>query len=199
MWRRPSEAPDTRRESDASARRRAGSEIHLRSADAADVPCLSALATQIFLETYATSGISLALAREAESPFSACAFRGRLDDPFGRITVAERAGHLIAFAELVLGAGHALVRSASVAELRRLYVQSPFLRRGVGTRLLKRTEALADAEGVSALWLTAWVGNRRALAFYASRGYEELGRTEYAFEGEVFENRLFARTLRAGT
>ena len=45
------------------------------------------------------------------------------------------------------------------------------------------------------LWLTAWVGNTRALAFYASQGYEELGSTDYRFQGESFENRLFARRL----
>lgn len=176
-----------------------GSEIRLRSADPADVPRLSALATQVFLETYATSGISSALAREAESQFSVSAFARRLGEPLRRTTVAERAGHFIAFAELVLGAGHALVRSAAVAELARLYVQSPFVRQGLGNRLLKRTEALAAAEGISTLWLTAWVGNQRALAFYASQGYEQLGSTEYAFEGEVFENRLFAKALRVET
>jgi ribosomal protein S18 acetylase RimI-like enzyme len=56
-------------------------------------------------------------------------------------------------------------------------------------------EALAAREGASTLWLTAWVGNQRALAFYASQGYEQLGSTDHTFEGEVFENRLFAKAL----
>ena len=174
-------------------------EVSLRRADAADALCLRALATQVFLETYATSGIRASLAREAESQFSAAAFTKRLAKREGRILVAERNGHLIAFAELVLGATHVLLPSAPAAELTRLYVQSPFIRQGVGRLLLERTEALAAAEGVSTLWLTAWVGNGRALAFYASQAYEQLGRTEYTFEGEVFENRLFAKALRAET
>ena len=174
-------------------------EVSLRRANAADAVCLSALATQVFLETYATSGIRPTLAREAESQFSASAFIQRLAKREGRTILAERNGHLIAFAELVLGATHILLRSASAAELTRLYVQSPFVRQGVGRQLLERTEALAAAEGVSTLWLTAWVGNKRALAFYASQAYEQLGRTEYTFEGEVFENRLFAKALRAAT
>ena len=169
--------------------------VSLRLADAADAPCLSALATQVFLETYARSGIRLAIAREAEAEFSASAFTRRLGEPSGRTLLAERQGHLIAFAELMLGAAHPLVRSPAAAELTRLYVQSPFLRRGLGRLLLRRAEAMAAAEAARALWLTAWVGNDRALSFYASQGYEELGSTDHTFEGEVFENRVFARTL----
>ena len=175
------------------------SEVSLRLASAADATCLSALATHVFFETYATSGIRLALAREAEAHFSTAAFTQRLGEPSSRALLAELSGHLIAFAALTLGAGHALVPPSRSAELTRLYVQSPFIRRGVGCQLLRRAETLASKEGASTLWLTAWVGNTRALAFYASQGYEPLGSTEYTFEGEAFENRLFAKALRAET
>ena len=175
------------------------SQVSLRSADAADVPCLSALATQVFLETYATSGIRLALAREVETQFCATAFTERLSQPGRRTLLAERSGHLVGFAEVALGAEHELVSPKPAAELTRLYVQSPFLRQGVGRRLLRRAEALALAEGASTLWLRAWIGNERALLFYASQGYEPLGSTEYCFEGEAFENRLFAKLLPAET
>ena len=74
-------------------------------------------------------------------------------------------------------------------------MQPPFQRRGVGRLLLSRAEALAAAEGSATLWLTAWLGNARALAFYRSQGYRELGSTIYAFEGERYENRLFAKSL----
>ncbi len=170
-------------------------EVSLRLAGAADLPCLSALATQVFLETYATSGIRLALAREVEAQFSIRALGKRLGEARCRIILAELSGHLIAFAEVVMGAQHALLPPVPAAELTRLYVQSPFLRRGVGRHLLRRAEELATAEGLSTLWLTAWAGNKRALGFYASQGYEQLGRTEHVFEDESVENRLFAKPL----
>ena len=171
-------------------------EVRLRAAEAADAECLSALARQVFLDTYATSGIRLALAREAEAHFSVEAMRQRLADASRHTTLAEWQGHLIAFAEIAPGAGHPMLASPDAAELSRLYVQSPFLRRGLGRLLLQHAEAAALAQAASTLWLTAWAGNERALAFYTSQGYEELGSTEYAFEGEAFENRLFAKTLR---
>ena len=172
--------------------------VGVRLADSRDAQCLSALATQVFLDTYATSGITPALAREAEDQFAVSAFAERLRSTRGRTLLAERQGHLVGFAEVTLDEAHALVAAGAAAELARLYVQSPFLRQGVGRQLLRHAEALALAEGACALWLTAWIGNTRALAFYASQGYEERGSTEYRFGGQAFENRLFAKALGAG-
>ena len=113
--------------------------------------------------------------------------------------LAERRGFLVAFASVTLGATHSLLLRGSAAELSRLYVQPPFIRQGIGALLLRRGEALARAAGASTLWLTAWIGNARALAFYAGQGYEELGSTDHVFENERFENRLFAKALVAET
>ena len=172
--------------------------LRLRPAQESDALCVHALATQVFLDTYATSGIRPALAREVEANFSMAAVRARLDESSLRITLAEHQGHMIGFAEVGLGARHPLVADPRSAEITRLYVQSPFLRRGVGKRLLAHSEALALSEGASTLWLTSWVGNTRALAFYESQGYKRLGSTDHVFEGEAIENRLFAKVLGDG-
>ncbi|MCE9658455.1 MAG: GNAT family N-acetyltransferase [Burkholderiales bacterium] len=170
-------------------------DLGLRPATAADAPVLCALATQVFLDTYATEGIRPAMAREVEQHFSTSAWLAELARPEVRIEVVERAGHLVAFSQLLLGERHPLVGNAPAAELSRLYVQAPFQRRGVGRLLLDRAEAVARSEGFATLWLTAWVGNARALAFYRRQRYRELGSTDYEFENERFENRLFARSL----
>jgi ribosomal protein S18 acetylase RimI-like enzyme len=175
------------------------SDIVVREAGESDALCLHALGTQVFLDTYAKEGIREAIAREAQQELSVTAFLEQLTAPRVRTLLAERSGFVVAFASVTLGATHPLVAKGPGAELSRLYVQSPFIRQGVGSLLLRHVEALARAGGASTLWLTAWVGNARALAFYASQGYEERGSTDHEFEGERFENRLFARDLAAGT
>ncbi len=174
-----------------------GLELAVRPAEASDVPGLHALGTQIFLDTYATEGVRPALAQEAEDQFSTAAFLALLERPQTPVFVAERNGHLVAFAQLILGTAHALVGEVPSAELYRLYVQAPFQRRGVGRLLLDHAEALARARGLHTLWLTAWVGNTRARAFYRTQGYRELGSTTYGFGGDAFENRLYAKALNA--
>jgi GNAT superfamily N-acetyltransferase len=169
--------------------------VTFRAATAADAPCLSALATRVFLDTYAADGIRPSLAREVIAHLSLPVVSALLETHSGRFIVAERTGHMIAFAQVTLGAMHGLVGGRPAAELNRLYVLERFSGTGVGTALLDRAESRAAESGASVLWLTAWEGNRRALRFYARRGYADVGSTPYVFEGERYENRVFVKPL----
>lgn len=169
--------------------------IDLRPACVADALCLSVLAMQVFLDNYATQGIRPVLARAVLGAYSQAQFVRALGGRDTRIEVAESRGHLVGFAQLTLGAGHPLAPDGTQADLLRLYVQEPFTAMRVGTRLLARAEALAAESGATVLWLTPWVHNQRALAFYARRGYRDHGRTEFVMEGESHENRLLAKVL----
>ncbi|MEO7152090.1 MAG: GNAT family N-acetyltransferase [Burkholderiaceae bacterium] len=169
--------------------------VGIRPARPDDAQRLHALATQVFLETYATDGISEALAQEVEAQCSRAVFERDLADPRMHLVVAERSDHLLAYAHLVVGTGHARVPGPATSELLRLYVQSPALRHGLGTRLLQHAERRAAEAGSRTLWLTAWVGNARARAFYVACAYRDLGATDHAFGGRHVENRLYARRL----
>lgn len=187
--------PDAGPQADRPAQRFA---IDLRPARAEDALCLSVLAMQVFLDTYATEGIRPVLAREVLATYAQAEFARALVASDTRIEVTESRGNLIGFAQLTLGARHPLAPDGTQAELLRLYVQEPFTAMRVGTRLLARAEARAADCGAAVLWLTPWVHNQRALAFYARRGYRDFGRTEFVMEGESHENRLLAKALGRG-
>ena len=169
--------------------------VTLRAATAADTLCIGVLATQVFLDTYATGGIRPSLAREVLEHLSTSAISALLARPATVFIVAEVSGHMVGFAQVTLGARHPLVAGGIQAELNRLYVHTRFSGQGIGKALLRRAERQAAEHGASAMWLTAWVENGRALAFYASRGYTDVGATPYVFETEAYENRVFAAAL----
>lgn len=168
-----------------------------RRAVPGDALCIGVLAMQVFLDTYATHGIRPDLARAALGVYGVEAFAQRLRDPGAHIVVAEHDGHAVGFVDLSL-------RSAPPApgiegvEVLRLYVQAPFQRRGIGRALLERAEQFALEQGEPAVWLTAWVGNVGALAFYPAAGYAEAGTTQYLIEDQAYENRIFAKRFGAG-
>jgi ribosomal protein S18 acetylase RimI-like enzyme len=171
-------------------------EITCRMAAGLDAPCLSVLATQVFLDTYATRGIRPAIAREVRQYLSEEAFAALLADPGRGILVAEQMEHLLGFAQLTHGQTHALLPpEARAAELSRLYVQRPFLGKGIGKELLARAEILAGEKGADLLWLSAWTGNTAALRFYEGRGYQDVGGSVYTFEGDSYETRVFLKRL----
>jgi diamine N-acetyltransferase len=169
--------------------------LQLRKAVSGDALCLSVLAMQVFLDTYAIEGIPPAIARNALSCFSQAAFEAAITDANSRILMAERADHLIGFAQVTLSKNHDLAPPGVQAELLRLYVQEPFTGARVGSQLLAGAEHIAASAGATVLWLTPWVHNLRALAFYGRRGYQDYGLTWFTFEGESHENRLLAKAV----
>ena len=172
-------------------------DLQLRDATPEDVLCLSVLAMQVFLDTYATEGIRPEIAREVTSSYSQAAFTAALTASDTRITVAEVKGHMVGFAQVTSGARHELAPAGAQAELLRLYVQEPFTGAKIGTRLLAQAEHIAYESGASVLWLTPWVHNHRALAFYERRGFVDYGLTYFKFEEESHENRVLAKLLAA--
>ena len=99
--------------------------------------------------------------------------------------------------QIARNAGHQLAPAGVPAELLRLYVQEPFTGAKLGTQLLGRAEDTARQRGATVLWLTPWVHNHRALAFYARCGYTDYGLTYFTLEGESHQNRVFAKQLTA--
>jgi len=174
-------------------------EVTLRPATIADAPCLGALATQVFLHTYAQEGIRPTLVREVRHNFAPEVIEALLRQPDTSVIVAEAAQHLLGFVQLRRGAIHPLVQADSAIELQRIYVLAHWQGKGVGRLLLNHAETLADGQGARALWLTAWVANAQALAFYAHQGYTDIGATTYRFEDESFENRVLVRQLGVAT
>jgi GNAT superfamily N-acetyltransferase len=167
----------------------------IRPARSDDALCLGMLATQVFLDNYAPAGIRAAIANEALRSFSTGAIEAVLQKRDCFVLVAEVEQHLVAFAQVTVGTAQALVQTETPAELDRLYVQEPFTRIGLGSRLIAQAESQARAMGASAMWLTPWVHNHRALQFYAKHGYRDLGTTWFDLDGERHENRVLCKDL----
>lgn len=159
-----------------------------------DVLCVAVLTTHVFLDTYTTEGMRPDLAREALSVYSPVAFAARLADPAMRFVLAECEGHLIAFAEIAFERPCPVPDAAKV-EIGRLYVHPRFHRQGIGQALCGQADGIAAAHGAAAIWLTAWSGNGRSLAFYRALGYEDVGAATYAIEGQHYDNRVLRKAV----
>lgn len=169
--------------------------LHLRPATPQDALTIAAVAIQVFLDTYATEGVRPDLAAEAFAEYSAEAFASRLQQPGRRFVLAEQGSGLVGFAEVQLTPLAAPVGTVVGAELVRLYIQPGFQRQGIGRRLLRKAEEICVAAAINSMWLTAWEGNSRALAFYKTHSYQDIGVTSYAFEGNSYSNRVFAKSV----
>ena len=159
----------------------------IRSARHDDAARIAVLATQVWLHTYATEGISADIADYTRSELTPDKYLAIQNDALAHIWVAERGAHLIGFA--VLNMGVPCPTSAStLAELQTLYVQAHFLGQGVGRQLLSVAEKRAfDLAGMP-LWLTVNAHNAQAIGFYMHQGFTKQGTTDFVLGDQRHEN-----------
>jgi GNAT superfamily N-acetyltransferase len=165
--------------------------MHIRTATVSDVDNLAALATQVWLHTYASEGISCAISSYVLSEFCPQRFATLLLEPSTAVIVAEREQNLIGYAKVTVGTACPQATRAKV-ELATLYVQEPFVGKGVGVALLQRAEQWAQMQAGTSLWLTVNSRNSRAIAFYAKHGYTRLGTTYFELGAARHENLVLA-------
>lgn len=151
-----------------------------------DSETLSAVAIQVWLQTYATDGISPKISRYVLSQFSVERFKALLTHASAHVFVAIVGDNLVGYAVVNIGSP-CPDRMGTSVELVTLYVQEPFTGQGVGRRLLEQAESCAE-EIESFLWLTVNSKNARAIAFYAKHGYFKVGVTSFDLADEKHEN-----------
>ncbi len=161
----------------------------IRQAIPADAACLAVLATQVWLHTYATDGISTVIARYVLAEFSAAKFSAILAQEHSKVLVAEVNGHAVGYA--LVNTGVACTADGPCVEVASLYVQAHFAGQGVGSALLRECQRLAlQRTGSAAIWLTVNAKNYPAIAFYKKHGLAQTGTAYFELGGEKHENHV---------
>ncbi len=162
----------------------------LRAAIASDAPRLATLGMQVWLHTYCTQGINNTIARYVQNEFTSANFTNLIADSARSILVLEQDENLIAYLTLHHGQVFADVGN----EIETLYVQAPFLRQGLGQRLLAQARAqLLQAGENPAVWLKVNAQNLAAQKFYQAQGFVIEGETEFVLDGVGYKNWIMVR------
>jgi ribosomal protein S18 acetylase RimI-like enzyme len=148
-----------------------------RNATAADAALMARVGPETFSETfghlYTPENLALFLTNHSEENWLA-----ELEDPTLVVRLAEQDGEIVGFAKV---GPHKLPHPASgpAAELRQLYVLTPWQGTGVAKTLMDWALAEGRRRGAGEMFLSVFVDNHRAQRFYARYGFEAVG--SYAF------------------
>ena len=151
--------------------------ISYRDATTADAALMARLGARSFAETFGHlyTPDNLAIFLENHSPEN---WAGELADPRYAVRIAEAESEAAGFAKLGPPSLPFAVDEAS-AELRQLYVLTPWQGAGVAQALMDWVIEEARRRGAAALFLSVFVDNHRAQRFYARYGFVGLGRYDF--------------------
>lgn len=165
----------------------------VRTATAGDAVVLSALAIEVWLDTYAAEGITTAFARHVLTEYSPDAMLAALRSGDTKLFLCHAGEQVLGYARL--RRTDAGLSAHGSAELGTLYVRRHHTGQGVGSLLLRRVEQAAHARGHRQICATVNSANRRALGFYARSGWHEVGSWLFRFEGLDVPNVVLAKAL----
>ncbi len=154
--------------------------IIIRTARYEDAESIAAVGQCVWIDTYATEGVSEALSNYVISFFAPDRIRDLLASK--KVLVAEVGGHLVGYVVLNVG--------TAATEIDNLYVLPRFHHRGIG-----RTIIAHISKEHSHLWLSCWEQNQNAVGFYTSIGFVEDGESFFDLNGELYRNIILTRSI----
>ncbi len=168
----------------------------LRPATAADVPALSRLGIDSFVDKFGHLYRPEDLAAFLDEVHSEQAVAAELARPDRLYCLAEADGMLAGYCKLGLACGfpeHA--RGTHAIELKQLYTAPGMTSLGLGKLLLDWALAEADARGADEMQLSVYSDNEGAQRFYARHGFAKVADITFAVGEQIDAEFLFARML----
>jgi ribosomal protein S18 acetylase RimI-like enzyme len=145
-----------------------------------DARALSGFAARLFAETFGPSNRPEDLETYLTAAYG---FHQQTDELMSDDVVtllAESQGEMVAYAQVRRGSRVPdCVRGPAPVELWRFYVDSPWQGSGLGVRLMSAAMDSARALGGGTIWLSVWEQNPRAIAFYRTCGFRDVGTKDF--------------------
>jgi diamine N-acetyltransferase len=167
-----------------------------RPASSTDAAIIAALGATVWITTYAREGVVPVFAEYVLEHFTEQRVRAAILEPDTRYWVAEASGGILGFVEFRRGVRTHCLSDLRQAEVSRLYVLERFTRHGIGRGLLDRCREDAKSFGASAMWLSVYSENARAMDFYRSSGWRLAGETGFLLGGVNYLNYVFSQDIK---
>jgi ribosomal protein S18 acetylase RimI-like enzyme len=157
-----------------------------------DAEALALLAARTFLETYRDFEEVKDNADYVATHFQVPAVAALLADPHATTLLAVSGADLVGYAVLRAGSTPSCVTAEKPLQLERFYLGAESTGRGEGARLLRAVQVEARALGALTVWLGVYHRNARAIRFYESRGFRQIGERDFPFGGRIFVDPVYA-------
>ena len=171
-------------------------DLTLRPATAADLPALTSLAAESFVDAFGHLYSPADLAAFLRETKSAAATAALVADPDGAMQVAMRGGEPVAYCKIGYKCGWPeQARGLKPMELKQLYAAASATGSGVGSALMDWALGALAAAGADEIQLSVWSGNHGAQRFYQRYGFEKIADVTFKVGEQVDEEFLLAKLL----
>lgn len=168
-----------------------------RKASSADSAQLAALSIEVWLHTYAKTGISNTYADYVLERFTPDYYQNKIEDTDKQIIVCEMNAHLLGFIALDFTPAppDCLLTFSNIAEITTLYIRVAHAGCGIGQALMQQAREAASSRNSGSIFLSVLHNNYRALHFYQMQGLRPQGSIWFELNGEKHKNYVLTQDL----
>lgn len=170
-------------------------EVQVRRATAFDSELLARLGREAFPGNFEGRPEPAGMAAHIDERYNPEIQAVELADPRSTFFIAYIGSEAVGFARVREDEHPSAVGTGRALEVHRFYVLRPYWSGGVGRALMAACIEEARARGVDVMWLAAWSENPRAVGFYRSFGFVEVGTQPYELGDEIHLDYIFQLQL----
>ena len=149
--------------------------VCVRNAITGDAETLSAFAAAVFPLGGRPGADSLDLAHYIAAELTPKCFLTWMENPNAIMFVAEMEDQICGYVLVLRSSRHPQIENAAPAELRKLYVAPAHHGSGIADELMRQALASLERDRRTAIWLSVFSENPRAIAFYKKWGFRIVG------------------------
>lgn len=153
--------------------------IAVRRATQADTSTLAELGARTIRQTYGAAFSREVIDRYNSEAFNTEQIKADLANPEIAYFLATVNHQVCGYAKLQPTPTPDAITGTRPIELVRLYLDSGWIGQGIGAKLMQTVQDFAVNHGFKTCWLRVLEGNERAIAFYRSWGFVEVGSEPY--------------------
>ncbi|WP_350290367.1 GNAT family N-acetyltransferase [uncultured Croceitalea sp.] len=101
----------------------------------------------------------------------------------------------VGYAKLKLNSTSQFVDALNVSQLQKIYVLHDFLSMKIGKKLQNLLLQKATENGSEKIWLSVYVGNKRAIGFYERNDFKKVGTHQFSIGKDHFQFWAMEKTL----
>ena len=170
--------------------------MSIRRSRMTDASSLAALSIEVWLGTYIRCGINAFFADYALEEFTSQKMAAILKNGSEHLFISDNVEGIDGFVRITQGSD-CKIEGCSDTEITTLYVQMRHQGKQIGKRLLATAIEHCKANGVRQPWLAVNSENVKAIEFYISNGFQNVGRTHFKIQDQSYLNEILAIDLRA--
>ena len=167
--------------------------LEIRRGIPEDASLLSELGKRTFYDTFRSQNTPEDMADYLAANFSPEIQLAELSDPERTFLIAESGPVAAGYAQLRTGKAPECILASNPIELVRIYLDRPWLGRGVGEKLLRACLEEASKRKHDTIWLGVWEHNRRAIDFYKKWEFRIAGSHDFQLGADLQTDLLMER------